>query len=261
MNSLSAESRQALVQFLKENSILKVLDMRVLEGISPIFSETEYGPGEVIFQPGDPADAVFIVRAGSVEVSQGDPPKAVAYLASGECFGELSLINDTVRTSTIRVPETATIIRIPKAAINELRKRFPEMTTTLAEVINRRAAGTMPFQAAGLQGNLAFFDLATVIQTVVSSRQSGLLIFFGRSGKAVAQLTMKDGAVIHAKFKQLSGETAVLELITRTPPLDFIFERRQVDDVPPDENLRRKPPHMLLMEGARRSDELPKLMK
>jgi hypothetical protein len=261
MNTLSQEKRQEIVEFLKEHSIFKVLNQRILEGISPIFTELQYGPGQIIFKQGDPADAVYIVRSGSVEVIQGEPPKILAYLTAGECFGEMALIHETPRTATIRVPESAAVIRLPKAALKELRARFPEMTSAIADLINHRLAGTLPFQAPGLQGNLAFFDLATVIQTVIASRQAGVLILFGRSGKAVAQLVMKDGAIVHATFRHLYGERAVLELMTRTDPLDFIFERQEVDNKPQDAKLKNRPPHMLLIEGARRADELPKLMQ
>jgi hypothetical protein len=158
------------------------------------------------------------------------------------------------------VPESAAVIRLPKAALKELRSRFPEVTSAIADVINHRLAGTLPFQAPGLQGNLAFFDLATVIQTVVASRQNGVLVLFGRSGKAVAQLVMKEGTISHATFKHLYGERAVLELMTRNDPLDFIFERQDVSKKAVDQQLRVRPPHMLLIEGARRADELAKLM-
>lgn len=255
------DSRQEIVDFLKEHSILKVLDWRILEGISPIFTEVHYGPGQIVFRQGDPADAMFIVKQGSVEVMQGDsPPKIIAYLTAGECFGEMALIHETPRTATLRVPESASVIRLPKAALKELRARFPEVTSALADVINHRLAGTLPFQAPGLQGNLAFFDLATVIQTVVASRQDGMLILFGRSGKAVAQIVMKEGSVTHATFKHLYGERAMLELMTRNDPLDFVFERQDVSKKPVDHQLRLRPPHMLLIEGARRADELPRLM-
>jgi hypothetical protein len=259
MNNL--ESKQEMVDFLKEHSILKVLDQRILEGIAPIFSEVHYGPGQIVFKQGDPPDAMYIVKQGSIEVMQGDsPPKIIAYLTAGECFGEMALIHETPRTATLRVPESATLIRLPKAALKELRSRFPEVTSAIADVINHRLAGTLPFQAPGLQGNLAFFDLATVIQTVVASRQDGVLILFGRSGKAVAQIVMKEGSISHATFKHLYGDRAMLELMTRNDPLDFIFERQDVSKKPVDHQLRLRPPHMLMIEGARRADELPKLM-
>lgn len=254
------EKRQEIVDFLKEHSILKVLDSHILEGISPIFTEVQYGPGQIVFKQGDPAEAMYIVKQGSVEVIQGDPGKIIAYLTAGECFGEMALVHETPRTATIRVPESATVVRLPKAALKELRARFPEVTSAVADVINHRLAGTLPFQAPGLQGNLAFFDLATVIQTVVASRQAGVLILFGRSGKAVAQLVMKDGSISHATFKHLYGERAVLELMTRTDPLDFIFERQDVSKKAVDNQLKLRQPHMLLIEGARRADELAGLL-
>lgn len=260
MNSTSIEQRQQIVEFLKTHSIFKVLDSRILEGIAPIFSEVQFGPGQVVFKQGDPADAVYIVRSGAVEVMQGDPPQSIAYLTAGECFGEMALIHETPRTAAIRVPESATVIRLPKNALRELRARFPEVTGAIADVINHRLAGTLPFQAPGLQGNLAFFDLATVIQTVAASRQAGVIILFGPSGRAVAQLVMKEGFIINATFNQLSGDQAVLELMTRSDPLDFIFEHQDVEKRSQDPKLRTRPPQSLVLEGARRCDELQKLL-
>src|SRR5262249_25714632 len=123
--------------------------------------------------------------------------------------------------------------------------------------------GKLPFSTPGLQGNLAFFDLPTVIQTVLGSRQTGVLKLSGRAGKPVADVSVRQGKIVHASFLHLNGEHAIFELLTRNEPLNFVFEqRRELDPaIPIDKALSDKEPYKLLMEGARRSDELPKLMR
>ncbi len=259
----SAVRRQELIGFLKSHSIFKVLDKRILEGIGPIFQEIDCGPGHIVFRQGDSADAMYVIREGAVEVIQAEgeaQPRTIAYLTAGECFGEMAIIHETQRSATIRVPEEASIVRFPKAALKQLQAKFPEITGALAEVINKRLSGTLPFLPPGLQGNLAFFDLPTVIQTVVATRQSGALLLFGPSGKGVAQLIMKSGSIRRATFQHLTGERALYELLSRDEPLDFLFERQDVSGKLEDSDLCGRLPHMLLIEGARRSDELPRLL-
>jgi hypothetical protein len=255
------QSKQELVEFLKERSIFKVLDERVLGGICQLFQEVECGPGHVIFKQGEEADAIYVIKEGSVEVLQGTPPKVIAYLTSGDTFGEMALFNDTTRNATIRVPEEALILKLPRKAFNELQNYFPEVTKEVTAIINRRQAGKVPLNAPGLQGNLAFFDLPTVIQTVIGSRQIGVLTLRGRGGKVVAQVHVRQGKLTHASFAQLTGDAAIYELLTRNEPLDFIFEQqRELDsNAPTDKVLMSKQPHMVLIEGARRADELPRL--
>ena len=252
-----------LVDFLKERSILKVLEKRVLGGISQLFEEIPCGPGHIVFHEGDEADAIYIIRSGAVEVIRGDPPKVIAYLTAGDCFGEMALLHGTSRSATIRVPEEAVVLRLPREAFEELQRYFPEVTTEVTEVINRRLSGKLPYQSPVLQGNLTFFDLPTVIQTIVNSRQTGTLSLRGRAGKLVAQVDFQQGKLVHASFMHLSGEQAFYELLSRNEPLDFVFagQRELPPGAPVDRSLTSTEPTVLLLEAARRTDQLAKLLQ
>lgn len=260
--STQIEKSREIADFLKNQSIFQVLDKNILESLSSLFTEIECGPGRLIFKEGDPPDALYVVKSGSVAVLQSKPQqRVITYLTAGECFGEMAIVQDAPRNATIRVPEEAIVLRLPVAAFRELSKRFPAISTEITDVISRRSVGSTPFKAPGLQGNLAFFDLPTVIQTVISSRQNGMLSLFGRNGRIVGSLVIKNGAIATAAFDQLRGEYALYELMMSSDPLDFTFDRQQVPTGEVDLELLRRPPHMLMIEGARRADELPKLMK
>ncbi len=258
------QTKDEIVQFLKERSIFRVLSERVLSGITQLFDEVRCGPGHMVFKQGDEADAIYIILEGSVEVLEsGNPPKVLAYLTSGDCFGEMGILHDARRNATVRVPEEAVLLKLPRKAFEELQTYFPDITREVTEVINRRLSGKLPFSTPGLQGNLAFFDLPTVVQTVLGSRQTGILKLSGRAGKPVAEVAVRLGKIAHTNFLHLAGEHALFELLTRNEPLNFVFEQRR--DLDPsilvDRSLSEKEPYKLLMEGARRSDELPKLLR
>lgn len=261
IENILQETGQEVAVFLKESSIFQTLEISALQSLSELFETVLCGPGHIVFKKGDAADAIYIVEEGAVEIiTDGEPSQVVAYLTAGECFGEMGYLHESARSASVRVPEQATLLRLPNDSLKELTKKFPEVTAAIADIINKRMAGVLPFKPAALQGNLAFFDLATVIQAALSSNKDGVIALFARGAKPVATLALKKGKLINATFNQLSGEIALYELMSRSDPYDFTFEQRDVSVIPENSALAARPPHMLMIEGARRQDELKKIM-
>ncbi|MFN8552479.1 MAG: cyclic nucleotide-binding domain-containing protein [Candidatus Obscuribacterales bacterium] len=260
IESLQDQEREQLVQFLKERSILRLLDDRIIHGLSLSLVEKHCGPGHIVFKEGDPGDGLYIIRHGSVEVKRKADAKPIAYLTAGECFGEMSLLNNQPRTATIRVPEEAVILKLSKKASIDLKSKFPVLGEELENLAEQRD-GKRAFKAPGLEGNTAFFDLPTVIQAVASSRQSGKLNIFPTHANPGSKLVFDRGNLISANFKHLTGDCAVFELLAVQDPADFAFERSADNDGKPVESTLDRPIERLLVEGARRSDEMPKLME
>jgi hypothetical protein len=110
-----------------------------------------------------------------------------------------------------------------------------------------------------LQGNLRFFDLATVIQTLIGSHQTGSLVVTQDGGKTkVAEIFFFKGNIARAKVKHLVGDDAVFQLFQSPLEGDFSFTGRSVqeDEVQADITM---PAISLLMESVRLQDELPLL--
>lgn len=257
------QSSPNLTDFLKERTIFKVLDERVLSAISQLFEEENYSSGQTVFHEGNKADALYVIRQGQVAVYQGhDPPKLVTHLSSGDLFGEMAAYNESKRTATIRVTEDSIILKLPIKAFNELQTYFPQVTKEIVSLITKRLDKSSPTEAAGLKGDLSLFDLPTVIQTVISSRQTGVLTLKARVGRLSAAISVRQGRLLQVGFGHLSGESAWYELLTHTEPMEFVFEPQPEESmVAADPVLSSKEPHQFLLEAARRADELPQLMK
>ena len=64
------------------------------------FPPARYAAGEVIFAKGDRGDAMYVIRNGEVTVEHGG--RVIETLAGGGIFGEMALIDGSVRSATVR---------------------------------------------------------------------------------------------------------------------------------------------------------------
>jgi CRP-like cAMP-binding protein len=78
----------------------------------------EYNADRCIFEQGQPADSIFYVQTGSVELSVISPQGTeaiVATISAGEFLGEGCLASQPIRMSTATAATDCTLIRIDKA--------------------------------------------------------------------------------------------------------------------------------------------------
>lgn len=227
----------------------------------------EFGPGDVIFRQGDEGSQLFIVKSGVIEIlaKQADATEAtpVAYLGPGEVLGELALLTGSPRTATVRSPERAELFVIERAVFNDLMDTLPAFSRNLCLVLAKRLEATtikVPrVTAKQLQGNLKFFDLATVIQTLIGSHQTGSLTVTSDAGKhRVADIFFVKGNICRAKVRNLTGDDAVFELFQSPIEGEFSFTGKviQEEEITTDISM---PAISLLMESVRLQDELPVL--
>jgi CRP-like cAMP-binding protein len=229
----------------------------------------EFGPGEFVFRQGDEGDCLYIVKTGVLEIlsSPADGAEAVpvAYLGTGEVLGELALLTGSPRTAAARSPESAVLFTLAKAVFLDLMLTLPAFSRNLCLVLAKRLEATtlkVPRSSAKqLQGNLKFFDLATVIQTLIGSHQTGSLIVSQEQGKQkVAEIFFFKGNICRAKVKHLSGDDAVFQLFQSPLEGEFSFTGRVVEEEEVQTDITM-PAISLLMESVRLQDELPLLQE
>jgi hypothetical protein len=165
----------------------------------------------------------------------------------------------------VRSPERAEVFTLEKPVFLDLMATLPAFSRNLCLVLAKRLeATTLKVPRAStkqLQGNLRFFDLATVIQTLIGSHQTGLLTVSQEGNKhKIAELLFFKGNICRAKFRQLTGDDAVFQLFQTNLEGEFSFTGRvlQEEEVQADITM---PAISLLMESVRLQDELPVLQE
>jgi len=256
-------------EFLRGSDLFEHQPEEVLKAVAAQGRVVEFGPGDAVFRQGDQGDRLYIVKTGVLEIvaapGDGSEPVPLAYLGTGEVIGELALLTGSPRTATLRCPERAELFTLEKAVFVDLMDTLPAFSRNLCLVLARRleaATFRLPRSATKqLQGNLRFFDLPTVIQTLIGSHQTGSLTIAQEGGKqSVAEMFFFKGNIARARVKHLTGDDAVFQLFQSPVEGEFSFTGRHVqeDEVQSDVTL---PGISLLMEAVRLQDELQLLVE
>ena len=251
--------------FLRDSELFENQSAEVIRAVLAQGQLLEFGPADVVFRQGEEGDRLFVVKSGVLEVvatpTDGSEPTVVAYLGTGEVIGELALLTGSPRSATVRSPEHAVLFAVDKAVFLDLMDVLPAFSRNLCVLLAKRLETTtlkVP-RASGkqLQGNLRFFDLATVIQTLIGSHQTGALVVTQDKHK-LAEMFFYHGNIARARYRQLVGDDAVFQLFQSTVEGDFSFTGRDVREEEVQSEVSM-PAISLLMESVRMQDELPML--
>lgn len=111
-----------------------MIDFGILTGAgAPVRS---FKAGEVIFQEGDPAEELFIVQAGKVEIRLGN--RLLDTLPERSIFGEMALIDRGTRSATAVAATDATLVPVGEKQFLFLVGRTPYFALNVMRVLAQR---------------------------------------------------------------------------------------------------------------------------
>ncbi len=122
----------ANIEVFKTIPLFKDLSYAELNKVSNLTQRVSFNPGDIIFQRGDPGDALYFIREGEVEVlapsSEGEEAEdVVATLGAGDLFGEMALVEAEPRSATVRAKTVAKMFRIKKDYFDDLMRAENEI--------------------------------------------------------------------------------------------------------------------------------------
>jgi CRP/FNR family cyclic AMP-dependent transcriptional regulator len=100
--------------------------------------------GSLVFEPGSPADALYVVLSGRVRVFDlvDGAEHEVSAFGPGGFFGEHSMLLDTVRSKHAQTTEDSELMVVPRESFETLLSDNPDLVATLmAQVEARRRRG------------------------------------------------------------------------------------------------------------------------
>lgn len=111
--------------------LLSGLSTDVLEQVREHALAVNYRQGDMVISEGDRDDALYLIIHGAVTVFKGG--EAVAELQDGDFFGEMALLGDQIRTATVKIGKTSSLLRIRRKDILALSEDNIELKRRLEE--------------------------------------------------------------------------------------------------------------------------------
>ena len=137
----------ARVAVLEAAEMFAAAPRQVLERLAAASTEIDAAPGATVIREGDVADALYVLRRGSVLVSAGDPPRRLATIGAGGWFGELGLLEGVPRTASVTAEEPSELLRIDGPAFLESLTAAP-LTPAVLEGARARYVTTRRLEPA-----------------------------------------------------------------------------------------------------------------
>lgn len=97
--------------------------------------------GDPVYLPTEQADGVLLVAQGRVKVCHATPDgkqSILGFVDVGEIFGELSILGSSRRDEYVEATEKATLVLLPKDAINRVLRKYPELVLGVTKLIGMR---------------------------------------------------------------------------------------------------------------------------
>jgi CRP-like cAMP-binding protein len=102
-----------------------------LASLAEIVSVRNYAQGELVFNEGDEANAMFVVEMGTVDIVPAGKERAVVTIGSGQSFGEIAFFSRGKRPASARAKEMSRIVSIPFDHLEPLLEQRPALAISL----------------------------------------------------------------------------------------------------------------------------------
>ncbi len=133
------------VDFLSRVPIFSSVNREDLTKLAGLWKPTVRPKGQAIFQQGDPPRAMYVIREGKVAISvwtEENLELVLSMLGKGDFFGELALLDGSLRTATAKVVEQADLLEMTQGDFLKFLRGKPEVALSVMAVIAQRLRTT-----------------------------------------------------------------------------------------------------------------------
>ena len=99
------------------------------------FQEIRFQPGERLFNAGDPADKLYVIQSGTVQMLDAKSGVVFASLSAGQSFGEQAMLPGGIRGASAQAQGEVVCLQITAASLKELLMAQSPVMTAVFEAL------------------------------------------------------------------------------------------------------------------------------
>ncbi len=123
-------------EFLSRVPIFENCTTAEIASIASVAQEHTYVPGQIIVTQGTPGQAFYLITNGRVAIERDGA--VLGAFATGDFFGDMSLLDSAPRSATIRAIEETRCLMLSSWDFKALLENTPSIAIRLLEVLSRR---------------------------------------------------------------------------------------------------------------------------
>jgi CRP-like cAMP-binding protein len=130
---------------LRRTPLFAALDDAAAAALRATMGQVTVARGDVVFSEGEPGDRLFIIADGKIKLSQTSSDgreQVMAVLGPGEMFGELSLFDPGMRTSTAAAVTDSVLLGLGQRDLRPWLTGRPEVAEALLQALAQRLRRT-----------------------------------------------------------------------------------------------------------------------
>ena len=192
------QDERRVLWYLRKVPLLQELPVDVLSKLAEKVELREIRRRQVIYLPGDPGVAVYLVNGGRVKVSKvtrDGKELTLSYRVPGEIFGETCLIDGEPREEMAEAMENALVTEIERGVYDELLRTQASLGYRMTKILAQRRR-----EIEAKIENLVFKDVNAKLAEL-------LLRFADEYGVEDARGTLVALKITHQEMANLIGST------------------------------------------------------
>lgn len=132
---------QVIMNTIENSRLFQGLTPSVHAQLAQIAQLRTFGVKEFIFRAGDPADGIFIIAEGTVEVVarvSDTEQRVISQFGAGDFFGEMAVLEQECRSATVVAATPVKAYFVPRDGLLEILSRSPQLAISLGRESSRR---------------------------------------------------------------------------------------------------------------------------
>lgn len=181
----------------------------------------EFDAGEIILNGESSNDYFCVLQSGRAQICGSQMPdgsyNAIAFLETGACFGEMSIIcNEPTSNTVMAIEDGCTVLLLARDIFIKFLDDNPSVMVYLYKVTADRLRAKNKafdeFERLSLLASAKVLPFIDFAQTLEKSRVTGTVIFEFRGTRGF--IAFRDGRICCAKCGKLAGPDALEELLS-----------------------------------------------
>lgn len=129
---------ESAADFFARTPLFSAIDQDLRKQLAVKSHDRHLAAGQWLFREHEPGDAMYVVRAGRLEVVDEVTGAVIRELGRGDALGELALLTDSPRSASVRAARAADVIAIERADFEKLLHSSPALSMALNRSLGRQ---------------------------------------------------------------------------------------------------------------------------